>query len=167
MNMAITSSTSTSTLTTLGSLDPYGLGSSGTSNPVTAASNPAAVAQAVELSSEASVIVTLGGGSSANSGLTYNAAGLFDSIVNAGSSAGTSTDLTQNQATQSYYQGVLGSIVTPGATSGIYDGSGVFAGEGLSSQLSLLLKSQPDLTGSIVEDIVNQNVVGGLISTMA
>ncbi|MBN9358984.1 MAG: hypothetical protein J0I15_21225 [Herbaspirillum huttiense] len=165
MNMAITSSTST--LTTLGSLDPYGLGSSGTSNPVTAASNPAAVAQAVELSSEASVIVTLGGGSSANSGLTYNAAGLFDSIVNAGSSAGTSTDLTQNQATQSYYQGVLGSIVTPGATSGIYDGSGVFAGEGLSSQLSLLLKSQPDLTGSIVEDIVNQNVVGGLISTMA
>ncbi|WP_420106665.1 hypothetical protein [Herbaspirillum huttiense] len=163
--MAITSSTST--LTTLGSLDPYGLGSSGTSNPVTAASNPAAVAQAVELSSEASVIVTLGGGSSSNSGLTYNAAGLFDSIVNAGSSAGTSTDLTQNQATQSYYQGVLGSIVTPGATSGIYDGSGVFAGEGLSSQLSLLLKSQPDLTGSIVEDIVNQNVVGGLISTMA
>lgn len=165
MNMAITSSTST--LTTLGSLDPYGLGSNGTSNPVTAASNPAAVAQAVELSSEASVIVTLGGGSSANSGLTYNAAGLFDSIVNAGSSAGTSTDLTQNQATQSYYQGVLGSIVTPGDTSGIYDGSGVFAGEGLSSQLSLLLKSQPDLTGSIVEDIVNQNVVGGLISTMA
>ncbi len=165
MNMAITSSTST--LTTLGSLDPYGLGSSGTSNPVTAASNPAAVAQAVELSSEASVIVTLGGGSSANSGLTYNAAGLFDSIVNAGSSAGTSTDLTQNQATQSYYQGVLGSIVTPGTTSGIYDGSGVFAGEELSSQLSLLLKSQPDLTGSIVEDIVNQNVVGGLISTMA
>ncbi len=165
MNMAITSSTST--LTTLGSLDPYGLGSSGTSNPVTAASNPAAVAQAVELSSEASVIVTLGGGSSANSGLTYNAAGLFDSIVNAGSSAGTAPDLTQNQATQSYYQGVLGSIVTPGATSGIYDGSGVFAGEGLSSQLSLLLKSQPDLTGSIVEDIVNQNVVGGLISTMA
>ncbi|MFJ3318747.1 hypothetical protein ACIPLR_25685 [Herbaspirillum huttiense] len=163
--MAITSSTST--LTTLGSLDPYGLGSSGTSNPVTAASNPAAVAQAVELSSEASVIVTLGGGSSANSGLTYNAAGLFDSIVNAGSSAGTAPDLTQNQATQSYYQGVLGSIVTPGATSGIYDGSGVFAGEGLSSQLSLLLKSQPDLTGSIVEDIVNQNVVGGLISTMA
>jgi hypothetical protein len=31
----------------------------------------------------------------------------------------------------------------------------------------LLLKSQPDLTSSIVEDIVNQNVVGGLISTMA
>jgi hypothetical protein len=76
-------------------------------NPVTATSNPAAVAQAVELSSEASVIVTLGGGSSSgNSGLTYNAAGLFDSIVNAGSSAGTSTDLTQNQASQSYYQGV-------------------------------------------------------------
>lgn len=166
MNMAITSST----LVTLGSLDPYGLGSSassGTPNPVTAASNPAAVAQAVELSSEASVIVTLGGSSSGNSGLTYNAAGLFDAIVNAGSSAGTSTDLTQNQASQSYYQGVLGSIVMPDATSGIYDGSGMFAGQGLSSELSLLLKSQPDLTGSIVEDIVNQNVVGGLISTMA
>ncbi len=166
MNMAITSST----LVTLGSLDPYGLGSSGSSgtpNPVTAASNPAAVAQAVELSSEASVIVTLGGGSSGNTPLTYNAAGLFDSIVNAGSAADTTTELTQNQATQSYYQGVLGSIIVPGSTSGIYDGSGMFAGQGLSSGLSLLLKSQPDLTASIVEDIVNQNVVGGLISTMA
>lgn len=166
MNMAITSST----LVTLGSLDPYGLGSSGSSgtpNPVTAASNPAAVAQAVELSSEASVIVTLGGGSSGNTPLTYNAAGLFDSIVNAGSAADTTTELTQNQATQSYYQGVLGSIIVPGSTSGIYDGSGMFAGQGLSSGLSLLLKSQPDLTASIVEDIVNQNVVGGLISTTA
>lgn len=62
---------------------------------------------------------------------------------------------------------MLGSIIVPGSTSGIYDGSGMFAGQGLSSELSLLLKSQPDLTGSIVEDIVNQNVVGGLISTLA
>ncbi|WP_232729655.1 hypothetical protein [Herbaspirillum huttiense] len=154
----------------LGNLDPYGLpgnSASAGNSAVKAVNDPAAVAQAVELAAQASVVVSLGGASSGNGALTYNAAGLFDAIVGAGSSAGTSTDLTQNQATQSYYQGVLGSIVTPGATSGIYDGSGVFAGEGLSSQLSLLLKSQPDLTGSIVEDIVNQNVVGGLISTMA
>lgn len=164
MNMVIDSSS----LSSLGSPDPYSLGSlPSTANPVSAGSNPAAVAQAVELSSEASVVVTLGGGSSGSSGQTYNAAGLFNSIVNAGSSAGTSSDLTQNQATQSYYQGVLGSIVMPGSTSGVYDGSGIFAGQGLSSQLSLLLKSEPDLTGSIVEDIVNQNVVGGLISTTA
>ena len=113
------------------------------------------------------MVVSLGGASSGSGALTYNAAGLFDAIVGAGSADGASPDLTQNQATQSYYQGILGSIVIPSSNDGVYDGSGQFSGQALSSQLSLLLKSNPDLTGAIVEDIVNQGIVGGLISTTA
>jgi len=112
------------TLTSLGSLNSYGLpAESGASNPVKASDNPAAVAQAIELSTDASVIVSLGGaGAGSGQGqnaLTYNAAGLFDAIVSAGSADNTSPDLTQNQASQSYYQGILASITTPPTTSGL------------------------------------------------
>lgn len=165
MNMAIDTSS-----ISLGNTDPYGLPASianAGSNPVKAVNDPAAVAQAVELAAQASVVVSLGGASSGSGAQTYNAAGLFDAIVGAGSTDGAAPDLTQNQATQSYYQGILGSIVTPSSSNGVYDGSGQFTGPALSSDLSLLLKSNPDLTGSIVEDIVNQGVVGALISTTA
>ncbi|NQE48280.1 hypothetical protein [Herbaspirillum rubrisubalbicans] len=162
MNMAIDTS-----LTSIGSSDPYGLPAGIVpSNPVKPSDNPEALAQAVALSTDASVIVTLGGGAASNAGLTYNAAGLFNSFVNAGTPV-TTPDSTQTEATQSYYQGVLGSISSSSPNAGIYDGSGIFSGQSLSSPLSLVLKSNPDLTGSIVQDIVNQNVVGGLISTMA
>ncbi len=161
------------TLTSLGSLNSYGLpGESGASNPVKASDNPAAVAQAIELSTDASVIVSLGGaGAGSGQGqnaLTYNAAGLFDAIVSAGSADNTSPDLTQNQASQSYYQGILASITTPPTSSGIYDGNGQFSGNsGLTSDLSSLLKSDPGLTSTIVGDLINQGIVGGLISTTA
>ncbi|ONN67458.1 hypothetical protein G5S34_09620 [Herbaspirillum frisingense] len=161
------------TLTSLGSLNSYGLpAESGASNPVKASDNPAAVAQAIELSTDASVIVSLGGaGAGSGQGqnaLTYNAAGLFDAIVSAGSADNTSPDLTQNQASQSYYQGILASITTPPTTSGIYDGNGQFSGNsGLTSDLSSLLKSDPGLTSTIVGDLINQGIVGGLISTTA
>ncbi len=161
------------TLTSLGSLNSYGLpAESGASNPVKASDNPAAVAQAIELSTDASVIVSLGGaGAGSGQGqnaLTYNAAGLFDAIVSSGSADNTSPDLTQNQASQSYYQGILASITTPPTTSGIYDGNGQFSGNGgLTSDLSSLLKSDPVLTSTIVGDLINQGIVGGLISTTA
>lgn len=159
------------TLTSLGSLNSYGLpAESGASNPVKASDNPAAVAQAIELSTDASVIVSLGGAGSSQgqNALTYNAAGLFDAIVSAGSADNTSPDLTQNQASQSYYQGILASITTPPTTSGIYDGNGQFSGNGgLTSDLSSLLKSDPGLTSTIVGDLINQGIVGGLISTTA
>ena len=161
------------TLTSLGSLNSYGLpAESGAGNPVKASDNPAAVAQAIELSTDASVIVSLGGaGAGSGQGqnaLTYNAAGLFDAIVSAGSADNTSPDLTQNQASQSYYQGILASITTPPTSSGIYDGNGQFSGNGgLTSDLSSLLKSDPGLTSTIVGDLINQGIVGGLISTTA
>ncbi|MFJ3059120.1 hypothetical protein [Herbaspirillum sp. NPDC087042] len=172
-------------LTSLSSLNPYSIttdSSSGTSssttsssttidnssNPVSATNNPAALQQALELASEASVIVTLGGSSSSSDSLTYNAAGLYNSFVNAGSSANVTPDTTQNQATQSLQQGELDSIASTSSTSGVYNGSGVFTGQdGLTAQESALLQTNPDLASTFVSDAATQGIVGSLISTTA
>jgi hypothetical protein len=173
-------------LTSLSSLNPYSIttdSSSGTSssttsssttidntsNPVSATNNPAALQQALELASEASVIVTLGSSSSSSDSLTYNAAGLYNAFVNAGSSANVTPDTTQNQATQALAQGALDSISsTTSTTSGLYNGSGVFTGQdGLTAQESALLQTNPNLASTFVSDAATQGIVGSLISTTA
>ncbi|WP_440985460.1 hypothetical protein ACQHIH_01915 [Xanthomonas sontii] len=189
-------------LSPLGTVTPYGTspygfsaasassGSAQTGNPIVASNDPAAVQQAVELSGEASVIFSLGGlagTTPADTGLTYNAAGLFNSIVSAGpsdaastTSAGTSTSTagsststgtapypTLDQATQTYDQGLLGTITAPPSTPGLYNASGVFSGQGLTPQLSSLLQSDPSLSGTVTGDLLNQGIVGGLIDTTA
>ncbi|MCW0389559.1 hypothetical protein [Xanthomonas sacchari] len=189
-------------LSPLGTVTPYGTspfgfsaasassGSAQAGNPIVASNDPAAVQQAVELSGEASVIFSLGGlagTTPADTGLTYNAAGLFNSIVSAGpsdaasaSSAGTSTSTagaststgtgpypTLDQATQTYDQGLLGTITAPPSTPGLYNASGVFSGQGLTPQLSSLLQSDPSLSGTVTGDLLNQGIVGGLIDTTA
>ncbi|WP_295955549.1 hypothetical protein [uncultured Xanthomonas sp.] len=196
-------------LSPLGTVTPYGTspygfsaasassGSAQAGNPIVASTDQAAVQQAVELSGEASVIFSLGGLAGtipADTGLTYNAAGLFNSIVSAGptdaastSSAGTSTSTagsstsstgaststgtgpypTLDQATQTYDQGLLGTITAPPSTPGLYNASGVFSGQGLTPQLSSLLQSDPSLSGTVTGDLLNQGIVGGLIDTTA
>ncbi|WP_050468382.1 hypothetical protein [Herbaspirillum chlorophenolicum] len=168
-------------LNTLSSLSAYtgssSLGSSTGSasganagGTVAAVDNPAAVQQAVELAADASVIVSLGNSnSSSTDGLIYNAAGVFNSIVDAGTAQNAPSDTTQNQATQSLDQGILSGIASPPTAAGIYNGSGEFTGldTGLTSQLSALLKSNPDMTDSIVSDLVTQGIVGSLFSTTA
>ncbi|MCW0437194.1 hypothetical protein [Xanthomonas sacchari] len=189
-------------LSPLGTVTPYGAspygfsaasassGSAQAGNPIVASTDPAAVQQAVELSGEASVIFSLGGlagTTPADTGLTYNAAGLFNSIVSAGptdaasaSSAGTSTSTagsststgtgpypTLDQATQTYDQGLLGTITAPPSTPGLYNASGVFSSQGLTPQLSSLLQSDPSLSGTVTGDLLNQGIVGGLIDTTA
>ncbi|WP_343237368.1 hypothetical protein [Xanthomonas sp. D-93] len=155
-----------------------------------ASTDQAAVQQAVELSGDASVIFSLGGlagTTPADTGLTYNAAGLFNSIVSAGptgaasassaggstSTAGTSTSTgtapypTLDQATQTYDQGLLGTITAPPSLPGLYNASGVFSSQGLTPQLSSLLQSNPSLSGTVTGDLLNQGIVGGLIDTTA
>ncbi|WP_295924481.1 hypothetical protein [uncultured Xanthomonas sp.] len=189
-------------LSPLGTVTPYGTspygfsaasassGSAQAGNPIVPSTDQAAVQQAVELSGEASVIFSLGGlagTTPADTGLTYNAAGLFNSIVNAGpsdaastSSTGTSTSTTGaststgtgpyptlDQATQTYDQGLLGTIAAPPSTPGLYNASGVFSGQGLTPQLSSLLQSDPSLSGTVTGDLLNQGIVGGLIDTTA
>ncbi|MCW0455572.1 hypothetical protein [Xanthomonas sacchari] len=189
-------------LSPLGTVTPYGTspygfsaasassGSAQAGNPIVPSTDQAAVQQAVELSGEASVIFSLGGlagTTPADTGLTYNAAGLFNSIVSAGpsdaasaSSAGTSTSTagsststgtgpypTLDQATQKYDQGLLGTITAPPSTPGLYNASGVFSSQGLTPQLSSLLQSDPSLSGTVTGDLLNQGIVGGLIDTTA
>ncbi|MCW0464746.1 hypothetical protein [Xanthomonas sacchari] len=189
-------------LSPLGTVTPYGTspygfsaasassGSAQAGNPIVPSTDQAAVQQAVELSGEASVIFSLGGlagTTPADTGLTYNAAGLFNSIVSAGpsdaasaSSAGTSTSTagsststgtgpypTLDQATQTYDQGLLGTITAPPSTPGLYNASGVFSSQGLTPQLSSLLQSDPSLSGTVTGDLLNQGIVGGLIDTTA
>lgn len=189
-------------LSPLGTVTPYGTspygfsaasassGSAQAGNPIVASTDQAAVQQAVELSGEASVIFSLGGLAGtipADTGLTYNAAGLFNSIVSAGptdaastsstgsstSTAGSSTSTgtapypTLDQATQTYDQGLLGTITAPPSTPGLYNASGVFSGQGLTPQLSSLLQSDPSLSGTVTGDLLNQGIVGGLIDTTA
>ncbi|WP_295973071.1 hypothetical protein [uncultured Xanthomonas sp.] len=196
-------------LSPLGTVTPYGTspygfsaasassGSAQAGNPIVASTDQAAVQQAVELSGEASVIFSLGGlagTTPADTGLTYNAAGLFNSIVSAGpsdaasaSSAGSSTSTTGtstsstgtststgtgpyptlDQATQTYDQGLLGTITAPPSTPGLYNASGVFSSQGLTPQLSSLLQSDPSLSGTVTGDLLNQGIVGGLIDTTA
>lgn len=189
-------------LSPLGTVTPYGTspygfsaasassGSAQAGNPIVASTDQAAVQQAVELSGEASVIFSLGGlagTTPADTGLTYNAAGLFNSIVSAGpsdaasaSSAGTSTSTagpststdtgpypTLDQATQTYDQDLLGTITAPPSTPGLYNASGVFSSQGLTPQLSSLLQSDPSLSGTVTGDLLNQGIVGGLIDTTA
>ncbi|MDV0439742.1 hypothetical protein [Xanthomonas sacchari] len=183
---------------------PYGFSATGTSgdsaqagNPIVSSNDPAAVQQAVELSGDASVILSLGGlaaSTAADTGLTYNAAGLFNSIVSAGptdaastsGTSGSSTDPststtgtgtststatspypTLDQATQTYDQGLLGTITAPPSTPGLYNASGVFSSQGLTPQLSSLLQSNPDLSSTVTGDLLNQGIVGGLIDTTA
>ncbi|MBO9535020.1 hypothetical protein [Herbaspirillum sp.] len=155
-------------LNTLGSLAAYdGSGSQGSAS-VAAVDNPVAVQQAVALTSEASIVVSLGNSIGVN-GLVYNAAGVFDSIVEAGTAQDAPADTTQNQATQSLDQGILSGVASPPTAPGIYNGSGEFTGlgTGLTSQLSALLKSNPGMTDSIVGDLVTQGIVGSLFSATA
>ncbi|MBO9826987.1 hypothetical protein J7373_01855 [Xanthomonas sp. A2111] len=189
-------------LSPLGTVTPYGAspygfsatsassGSAQAGNPIVASTDQAAVQQAVELSGDASVIFSLGGlagTTPADTGLTYNAAGLFNSIVSAGptgaasassaggstSTAGTSTSTgtapypTLDQATQTYDQGLLGTITAPPSLPGLYNASGVFSSQGLTPQLSSLLQSNPSLSGTVTGDLLNQGIVGGLIDTTA
>ncbi|NUU03684.1 hypothetical protein HNO84_18900 [Herbaspirillum robiniae] len=183
MHMAIDTSLSSSN--SLGNTAAYGSGYdassglaaqpaasqqvSGSGGVVASADNPVAVEEAVQLASNESVIVSLGNTIGTAGGLTYNAVGVFDSIVDAGTASNTSTDITQDQATQSLYQGILGSITSDPTTAGIYNGAGEFTGldSGLSAQLSSLLKSDPGLTDTIVGDVATQGIVGALFSTTA
>lgn len=141
---------------------------SGSGGVVASSNNPVAVEEAVQLAANASAVVSLGN-SIGSDGLTYNAVGVFDAIVDAGAASDVTPDTTQTQADQSLYQGILGSITSSSDTAGIYNGSGEFTGldTGFTTQLASLLKSNPDLTDSIVSDVATQGIVGALFSTTA
>jgi len=99
-------------------------------NPVVQTADAGLAQTAVSLSAEGNIVATLGGGSS--SSLTYDAAGLLNSLVQAGtatSSAQTSGN-SSNPATaqNSTDQGIVSTLSASPTTSGVYNSSGTLQG---------------------------------------
>lgn len=145
-----------------------GYAPSATSNSAVAqTANPALAQTAVELSAKAGAIATLG-----NSGTplqTYDAVGLLNSIVEAGSapsgsvpapSSGTDTHIVGQHPAD---QGVVNTLPSDPTSSGIYNSSGVvqnFTAANTSANWASVLQSKPDLAGTVISDSYQQGIVG-------
>ena len=125
---------------------------------------------AVTLSTQNGIVVTLGGGST--SPLTYDASGLLNTIAQAG--ALTQPTLTTSQGLSAQYtvqtlfnQGVINTLSSTPATSGIYTASGSV--QGLTSNTSAnwaeILKANPNFASTVISDSFNQGIIGTLSIT--
>jgi hypothetical protein len=159
----------TSAIGTVSNTSGYSPSTTGTgSAPAIAAASVGEVQTAVALSANAGVIATLG-----NFGLavqTYNAAGLLNTIAQAGNAPSepmpvpaTGTD-TQTLTQQTQDQNVVGTLPSDAATSGIYNSSGSL--QPLSSDSSAnwasILKSDPSFASSVIGMSIAQGIIGSI-----
>jgi hypothetical protein len=162
----------------------------GSSSPVTASGDAGLAAQASALSTISGVVATLGSGTSSP---VYDAAGLYNSIAQAGtvtspgSTSGTGTDNTDSggstttgnttsaaaaaaSAAQSLNASILSSL-PGGSYSGFYDGSGVVqstasaGGTNLTSNFASALQANPNLAHTVAADSFAQGIIGTLSTT--
>lgn len=149
----------------------YAVPSTGTAAISVAKTADTGLAQtAVNLSSEANVVATLGGGSP--SAVTYDAAGLLNILIQAGAAPSITQGADnsanpQTTARNSTDQSIVNTLSSDSATSGIYSSSGAL--QGLPSETSAnwagVLKTNPDLAPSVISDSLNQGIVGTLSTT--
>lgn len=138
--------------------------------PVAASRNAAALSsEAVDLSAQSAVVATLGG--SISGAPVYSAAGLLNTLAQAGVSeetiavpkAGSDTDSSQ-LAEQVLDQGILSAYAAAAGASGIYTAGG---SSGLSDQVSSnwadILTSNP----SYASAVVGSSFASGIISTLS
>lgn len=159
--------------------------SSSASSPVVQSSDPALAAQASALSTTSGIVATLGSATGVNTGV-YDAAGLYNSIAQAGTSAtastggsGSSTTGSGNtssaaaaaaSAQQSLNSSIL-SALPGGSYSGFYDGTGVVqstssaGGNNLTANWASALQSNPNLAHTVAADSFAQGIVGTLSTT--
>lgn len=111
-------------------------------------SNASLGQEAAGLSTEASVVATLGGSSS---GLgMYTATGLLNSLATAGADTETGSGPAQQTNVD---EAILGTLPASSTTSGIYDGSGVLqntAAPTLSSNWADVLKTDPGAASVVI-----------------
>lgn len=124
---------------------------------------------AINLSIAGNIVATLGGRYSSSQ--TYNAAGLLNSLVQAGTapaSAQTTSNIDPQTAQDTTNQGIVGTLLTSPVTSGVYNSSGSLQGfsTDTSANWASLLKANPSLAAIVVSDSVNQGIVG-MLSTLA
>lgn len=143
------------------------------SQPYVPRVSPAAAAslssEAVSLSAQSAVVASLGGSSGAS---VYTPSGLLDTLSQAGTVAepvaipkeGSDVD-TSNSAQLAADQGIVSTLAGSAAGSGIYSGAGTVE-NGLSEQAASnwaeLLKTNPNLAGTLIENSFNAGLVGSL-----
>lgn len=159
-------------------------GTTSTSSPVVASNDPGLAQQVSALSTTAGVVATLGTASSSDA-LTYDAAGLYNSIAQAGTSttaasttASTGTAAsgsdTASTATPSLDSSILSAAYpttsASSVASGFYTGSGVLqsdttSGSNLTANWANALKENPNLSSNVAADSYAQGIVGTLSTT--
>ena len=155
-------------------------------SPVVASSDPGLAAQASALSTTSGIVATLGSNSSADTQV-YDAAGLYNSIAQAGtttsttntgssasSTTGSSNTSSAAAAAASAAQSLNSSILSTlpgGSYSGFYDGTGVVqstssaSGTNLTSNWASALQANPKLSPVVAADSFAQGIVGTLSAT--
>ena len=137
--------------------------------PVVSRSSDASLAsQATTLSAESAVVASLGGSTGV---AVYTPAGLLNSLAQAGTVAepisvpanGSNVDTSQT-AQQALDKGVLSSLASTPAQSGVYTGAGTLQSlpSSTSSNWADILKAHPSLAGTAIADSFNAGLVGNL-----
>ncbi|MGA8863264.1 MAG: hypothetical protein WB444_05585 [Gallionella sp.] len=160
-----------STISGISALANNSLPTSTAANPVLQTSIPGLAQSAVSLSVQEGIVATLGGNSA--SPVTYDAAGLLNALIQAGTpnqSAPTTSNVTSPQAAaqNQVNQDIANALPSSPAASGIYNASGTIQGlpSNTSANWASILQANPDLSSTVIADSVNQGIVGTL-STMA
>ena len=163
-------------MTTVSSITPSSVNGYNTlppsANPVAQTSNSGLVQVATNLSAEASIVAALGGGTTSSS-LTYDAAGMLNSFVQAGSAPSSSQTVSsssnpQATAQNSTDQGIVSTLPSNSVVSGTYNSSGLLQGlsSNTSSNWATALKANPNLASTVISDSFNQGIVGTLSTTV-
>jgi hypothetical protein len=153
---------------------------SSVSSPVVASNDPGLAEQASALSTTSGIVATLG--STSSSDQVYDAAGLYNSIAQAGTStntsstassgtsSGTTTTPTAASAQQSLNSAILDTLPTSSSNTGFYDGTGVLqsastTGTNLTANWASALQANPNLSRTVAADSYAQGIIGTLSVT--
>lgn len=144
----------------------YNLASTG-GTPVAQTNNAGLAQTAVDLAAAGSVVATLGGGASAP--LTYDAAGLLNTLVQAGTAPSSvppasSSGSTPQSAQNSTDQAILNTLPVNAAAAGVYTPSGTLQAlpPDTTANWANALKANPGLAATVAADSFNQGIVGTL-----
>lgn len=149
--------------------------SSSASSPVVPSNDPGLAQQVGALSTAAGIVATLGSTTS-SSDLTYNAAGLYNSIAQAGPSTTTTPAATTPASATTTTPASTGTTAASGTTgttsnaSDYYDGTGVLqndaaSGTNLTANWANALKENPTLSHNVAADSIAQGIIGTLSVT--
>lgn len=126
---------------------------------------------ATDLALDASVVIAFGGAN--GSALTYNAAGLLNTLAQAGTvpqpleipENGADTDSLVRQAAE---QAIAGTLPASPTAAGVYTATGTFQGlsdTALSASWAAILESHPELAGTVVASSLARGITRTLIAS--